>query len=248
MKPGERDSLGRIFNVKPKNCRVCGEEFQPRNGMQAYCSPVCVRESETFRGECEWCGRAFETRKQAKPTRFCGVKCSSQATAKQRASTLRHERQLAMCEQCGEPITSKRARRFCSRVCSGKAARKGRKQVWTPGHWGLLKKGEASCRNCGVRASHLHHIVPRSVSRQGREDLERNGLPLCFDCHRGWHDRRVTIYRERLRPEEVANAERIAGPVWVENNYPYEPAQAVADVGLENARMRLCPSAYKVAA
>lgn len=91
------------------------------------------------------------------------------------------------------------------------------------GRWGCKAKGELTCRNCGAPAQHLHHIVPRSRSRAGRDDMERNGMALCFRCHRGFHDRRITIYRDRLRPQELAFAIADAGPVWVENTYPFMP-------------------------
>jgi hypothetical protein len=94
-----------------------------------------------------------------------------------------------------------------------------------PNHlnWSLKLKGEFVCRSCGCEAVHLHHIVPRSKTTQGRLEVETNGMPLCFACHRGWHDGRVIIFRDRLRPQELAWAIRFAGPLWVELKYPYRP-------------------------
>jgi hypothetical protein len=73
----------------------------------------------------------------------------------------------------------------------------------------------------------LHHVVPRSKSRTGREDWARNGVPLCFDCHRGWHDRRITVYHAVLTDAEFLNAIELAGGAWVERNYPDHEATAL---------------------
>jgi hypothetical protein len=89
--------------------------------------------------------------------------------------------------------------------------------------WGLRAKGESVCRCCGAPAVHLHHIVPRSKTALGRRDWKRNGLPLCFDCHRGWHDRIVAIPHRVLTDEEFEFAIAIAGGLWVERNYADEP-------------------------
>lgn len=52
-------------------------------------------------------------------------------------------------------------------------------------------------------------------------------MPLCFDCHRGWHDGRLVIFRDRLQPQELEFALAHAGPVWVEARYPYRPDVAL---------------------
>lgn len=52
-------------------------------------------------------------------------------------------------------------------------------------------------------------------------------MPLCFDCHRGWHDGRLLIFRDRLKPEELEWAIEHAGPLWVEMKYPYRPDHAL---------------------
>jgi len=86
-------------------------------------------------------------------------------------------------------------------------------------------KGESACRNCGATGRlHLHHIVPRSMSKAGRRDL-RNGVTLCVNCHMGWHHRRVTIYREIFTDEEwrfVSALELLGQRVgaWVDLRYP----------------------------
>lgn len=115
----------------------------------------------------------------------------------------------------------------------GRTAQENADRVKKPGSrptrskWGIRAKGELACRNCGQPAHHLHHIVPRSRSRAGRDDMERNGMALCFACHRGFHDRRITIWRKRLKPEELEFALAEAGPLWVENNYPRTPDEVL---------------------
>lgn len=114
--------------------------------------------------------------------------------------------------------------------------------------WGMHLKPEECCRNCrgcvGMLA--LHHVIPRSMCRASKYDL-RNGVPLCTHCHLGWHHRRVTLYRDIFTEEEWAYISSVKltgqeiGP-WLDERYP------VRDGGLENARVRVCPSAYRVAA
>ena len=96
--------------------------------------------------------------------------------------------------------------------------------------WTVRNKGEDRCRACGkqpgsgVFGLHLHHVIPRSMWRDGKQDL-RNGIPLCFDCHQGWHDRRITIYRDVFTAEEWSFLSSVQllgqriGP-WLDANYP----------------------------
>lgn len=70
----------------------------------------------------------------------------------------------------------------------------------------------------------LHHAIPRSKWRAGRADL-RNGIPLCFTCHTGWHHRKVVIYRDVFTPEEWAfmSSARLTGQrveAWLDDRYP----------------------------
>lgn len=134
-----------------------------------------------------------------------------------------------------------RGQRYCSQKC-GMAARKKH----SASRWGLKGKPEEFCRNCGAPPSHLHHIVPRSKSRKGREDMELNGMALCFACHRGWHDRRVTIYHDRLTDAEFHNATQLAGSIWVERNYPDREEFALLRLDELISRRRLAPDRPEV--
>jgi len=108
------------------------------------------------------------------------------------------------CPRCGKEFTPGYARlRYCSRECAFaklSAERGGdgnpgfrtgkRVGVNIPG-WRLQAKRETCCRNCGDRDRlQLHHAIPRGKWTAGRADL-RNGIPLCFACHHGWHHHRV---------------------------------------------------------
>jgi hypothetical protein len=98
--------------------------------------------------------------------------------------------------------------------------------------WSVSAKGEDVCRACGRGPSgagvtgrlHLHHVIPRSMCKATRADL-RNGIPLCWDCHQGWHDRRVVIYRDVFTPDEWAflTAVQLTGQEigpWLDAQYP----------------------------
>ena len=95
--------------------------------------------------------------------------------------------------------------------------------------WGGLRtqKVERACRNCGATGCviELHHAVPRSRSRKGRDDL-RNALPLCRECHNGWHAG-TPIYRDAFTADEWEFIETLIGPGWLGRHYPTRPrAQA----------------------
>lgn len=95
--------------------------------------------------------------------------------------------------------------------------------------WNLdAKGGELECRNCGRSdlQIHLHHAIPRSMSKAARLDL-RNGVQLCTNCHLGWHHRRVTIPRTVFTPVEWAfiSSVNLTGQntgAWLDDRYPIE--------------------------
>lgn len=219
------------LRFKPKACRICGVQFQPTSGMHCYCSRECAREGQMITFVCAFCGETTRKIKQyASTQRFCSPACSVRATASMRAEKLRQPTLWKDCAFCKEPFEIRdrsRDQRFCSRRCLGFSRRRigpvGRRN---PKEWGLKKKGESACRNCGAPASHLHHIVPRSKTRRGHSEIVANGLPLCYDCHRGWHDRIVAIPHRVMTDEEFGFAVAVAGGFWVERNYSDEPLVA----------------------
>jgi len=84
----------------------------------------------------------------------------------------------------------------------------------------VAAKGESCCRRCGdTRNLHPHHIVPRSLSRIGRDDL-RNCMVLCANCHHAHHGGQP-IPRELLSAAELALVEEIAPSIgWLARRYP----------------------------
>ena len=82
----------------------------------------------------------------------------------------------------------------------------------------LAEKGEQHCRACGAVATELHHAVPRSLSRIGRDDL-RNGLPLCAEHHRRWHAG-YPLPRSIFTADEWAFVCELIGPGWLARRYP----------------------------
>lgn len=195
---------------RAKACRRCGVEFVPRHGAHRYCSRRCSLE---ITRACVVCKKGFVARKD-QSTRYCSFACRE---------TDRHgvKRQIR-CVECGTVFQDRRRsrRKFCSHACATK--HRWNKPNYELG-WRLKVKGETTCRNCGQEARHLHHIVPKSKSALGKTDVLRNGLPLCADCHRGWHHHTTTIYMTALREEELINAINLAGLLWVEEHYPYPP-------------------------
>lgn len=84
--------------------------------------------------------------------------------------------------------------------------------TWPPPHHG-------TCRNCGkVGMVEVHHAVPRSLSRAGRDD-PRNWLRLCAECHRAWHAG-TPISREVFTEQQWAFVSSLMGPGWLGRRYP----------------------------
>ncbi len=220
---------------REKKCKICGLPYLPTNARQRYCGTDCARRSQQVERECERCGETFLVWKgniAANKGRFCGVVCSARATALQRGNTLRKERPSKQCPVCDQGFEPRKSiQRYCSRACAAKAHSATRGPKKRPGHdpmrWSLRFKGESECRNCNARAQHLHHLVPRSKSAIGHWDWRRNGVPLCADCHRGWHNRCVTIHADKLHRDELAFVIMVAGPGWAEQNYPDSPLTPV---------------------
>ena len=115
------------------------------------------------------------------------------------------------------------------------------------GNFNVAQKGEDQCRNCGAQptgqgplgALHLHHVIPRSMCKATQTDL-RNGIPLCRQCHIGWHERILTIPRTVFTQEEWEFL--ITAPVfgqnvkaWLEDNYPATASRAERQARLRAA-------------
>lgn len=208
----------RAVRYKPRACKGCGEDYQPTSGNQLYCTKACYYERALVERICAQCGEGFKRHQRGPTTRYCSWRCRDIA---------RYGPELKLtCKGCGSTFVKRRENHlWCSQKCAIAARHKVRNPSGslTPNDWSLKLKGEHVCRNCGQRADHLHHIVPRSKSTLGRVDWRRNGLPLCRACHRGWHNRTVTLYRGCLSEEEAAFASALGGPLWIDRNYPLPP-------------------------
>lgn len=162
--------------------------------------------------ECQNCGETYYARKSELRAgrKYCSAKCKAEG-------------------QVGHDWMSQEARQKLSRE------RRGPKNpMWRGGSsveraskslFSLKKKGDRICRNCGTEENiHLHHAIPRSMYRDGRNEL-LNGVPLCQTCHYGWHHRRVVLHRSIFKPEEW---EYISGvnllgqntTAWLDDRYP----------------------------
>jgi hypothetical protein len=204
---------GELFarrHYKPIACEACTREFVPTGSRQRKC-PSCRNPRKPK--PCATCGISFTPPNRANQ-KYCSMTCSRWGHVVER-----------VCPVCNTTFTRPRERRVqtcCSFKC--REIHKGKKRLpddaVTSQRWSLKLKGATHCRNCGALARHLHHIVPRSKARAVRIDYERNGLPLCIDCHNGWHNRSVTILHAVLTDAEFACAVEHGGALWVERNYP----------------------------
>lgn len=193
---------------------------------------------------CPDCG---ETRilKNTHPTAVGSGRCH-RCAAKRAARAAGAVARDKVCVVCGglyhvrgaRVLTAKTCSRACRAVYMREKTRGSRRDVDNPNYrhgnavgrknWGVAAKGETWCRACGAGGNlHLHHAIPRSKYRAGREEL-RNGIALCASCHSRWHHRTLTIYRDVFSPEEwdwltsvSLTGERIED--WLDRNYPERP-------------------------
>jgi hypothetical protein len=226
-----------------RNCREC-MRANSRVWKRANRKPAAPRVRKDTRGwvACPDCGERRFVQKFPLAPRRCKP-C-------QYAAMRKGEMRTCPCGTQFYVTTKKRPNaQWCSRACRKtyggyevlavalSAKRKGdgnpafkhgkRAGVNIPG-WKLSRKGDDCCRNCGAHKTskcvELHHAIPRSKCRATRADL-RNGLPLCIDCHRGWHRKKVVIYRDLFTAEEWAfiSSAKLTGEniePWLERHYP----------------------------
>lgn len=152
------------------------------------------------------------------------------------------------CRVCGKTFRAKGRRAPMAKVCSTKChgeylrlkMRGTRRADSNPNYrhgkdigrknWNVAAKGDTHCRVCGATDRlHLHHTIPRSKYRAGREEL-RNGIALCPTCHAKWHNNSLTIYRDVFTQDEwqwltsvQLTGERIEA--WLDKHYPARPTE-----------------------
>lgn len=226
-----------VSNDGRRHCRTCANM---RNKQWR------LRHPERREREREKERLAYQAAKGSRtvPCRDCGVEITVFSTLTQRrCASCRDERyrKPKTCPVCETVFISGYGNRnTCSMKCrnrklsldrggDGNPSFKTGKRVGVhiPG-WRKQAKGEYACRNCGSREwVQLHHAIPRSKWKAGEADL-RNALPLCHDCHMGWHHRKMVIYRDIFKEEEwkflcsaTPTGENI-GP-WLDARYPARP-------------------------
>ena len=102
-------------------CKYCGEEFEPKQGVEVFCSRECwgkSRRVKTVKINCPTCGDEFEIKPymlKEGVKRFCSQKCYVKYRTK-------HKYEERICEYCGRTyeVYSSRKNRYCSTDCANK--------------------------------------------------------------------------------------------------------------------------------
>lgn len=193
---------------KTYQCRVCGEDFNPkRAGRTKFCSKTCVGRWLSYRAEiartsgrvsvivalahCTSCGRLH--RKRSAPDGTCAPACASRA------------RDPRPCSECGNmfvPTYGNKRRTYCSKSCSRRASNRVSKSARRAKARALpsepvnpiavFERDGWKCRLCGIdtprglrgtiaaNAPELDHIIP--VSKDGPHTYE-NVQCACRKCN-----------------------------------------------------------------
>lgn len=201
-------------------CPECDQEFQSRGESRSYAQRFCSREcgwaNRTRRKRATWPSEQ-EMRRMVYEDKLSDSKIGELfGHSYEWARQVRNAYRIAALPK--PPHREVKHDRYSGRTAfSAKAKREGR------------------CRNCGkvptgvgpLGAIHAHHAIPRSTWKAGKAD-PRNCIPLCFDCHQGWHDHRVRVWRHAFTPDEWAflRTAEIGQNIdyWLDINYPYEDA------------------------
>lgn len=163
---------------------------------------------------CIQCERTFSVPPSRVGTaKFCGFDCrgawrtlhwrrerSARWTGGERTKQCQHCEK--MIEWAGEPISTFRKRKFCSKPCAdvGGFRRSGkdhpnwtggnRKRAWQQNGWAerIIVRDKATCRTCGVTGVelHAHHIKSYRDYPELRWQMS-NGITLCAPCHWAVH-------------------------------------------------------------
>lgn len=95
--------------LKPKTCAICEMPFQPRNGIQKYCGPLCQQAAEYKTRICERCGSRFTRSYRNAHLRFCSKACANKATGPARGRAMRSSSVWCLankgeeaCRSCGQ--------------------------------------------------------------------------------------------------------------------------------------------------
>lgn len=121
-----------------KQCAFCGKEFEPKNGIQRFCSTACYMKARNEKRKadrlaavetvvCPTCGKEFE--REYKQRRFCSDECARLSRTKAaEEKRLNQPAKTKQCVFCGKPFASWGRKRYCSPECR-KADREQQKPV-----------------------------------------------------------------------------------------------------------------------
>jgi hypothetical protein len=97
-----------------KKCKLCDNDFNPRNGRQIYCSDRCRIKSKANRiskgslyKNCRICDTAFTVEGKSRGTVFCSDKCRAKRGYKDKNCTI-----------CGEKFFADDRTKTCSKKCT----------------------------------------------------------------------------------------------------------------------------------
>lgn len=142
------------LSLKPKNCKICGDLFQPGSGAAKYCSNKCFQEGQRLGNiaiknrlakeyECKYCKKPF-TRYQSRAG-FCDQRCSalfyseSGEMAKWKVYVGRKKTgEYGNCLICGEQFYEPRYTVGTRRTCGSEQC----KNEFRKNHWPKHKPGQ----------------------------------------------------------------------------------------------------------
>lgn len=193
------------IKIQDKLCRKCSTPFHPRKAGRVYCSMDCYLTDVTKHKpqKCARCDREYTPYRGVNSikSKYCSVKCSSEARFKQVKRT---------CRQCGEGFLFKPSQanhykgagKYCSRDCSYAGIVKetaskpikdkyGRTKRKADIEWSkaVKERDNYTCKRCGVYAEsglHAHHKATRGAHPELKHDID-NGVTLCNSCHTWVH-------------------------------------------------------------
>jgi hypothetical protein len=197
-------------------CEVCGDEFQPRWGVQKYCSPTCRtaamkaaasrprpnrRVDRPIRA-CATCGKNFRMEPGCKE-RYCSRECWRKNPPKATEEGKRRQRKAMQNRKGRANPNFKHGQR------SGVRDRAGEER------WYAVFAGACQNPDCPGESGPLalHHVVYRQrVQRAGGDRWDpRNALTLCGSCHTSHHRRGRVLDVSALRQSNIQFALELMG-------------------------------------